>query len=335
MNIYKIMYFLAAWCAELRLCTFLKDGESRAGLVLGEVVVDIAYAAAKHLGQRVPSDMLGLLDRWDDVLPVLRNIAERVDETRPSEGVHSLAAARLLAPIPRPRKIIATLVNTYGMLGGEDVEPLKHPRLFMKAPSTVIGPGETILAPPHGVRPEVELAAVIGRKVKRANVEEAGRAIIGYTIMNDVTAPRESREDAYEAYRRDPATGEVKKVRLRGPLFRSKNHDTFTPLGPWITTIDELGDVSGLRLTTRFNGETIQEGTTREYIFSPAEIAAFISGFMTLEPGDVVSAGTVGWVAARLGGSDPSEWVLPKNDGILELEIERIGVLRNPVKSEV
>jgi 2-keto-4-pentenoate hydratase/2-oxohepta-3-ene-1,7-dioic acid hydratase in catechol pathway len=233
------------------------------------------------------------------------------------------------APVPRPGKILATIVNTRGMLGGDVT--LDRPRIDMKAPSTVIGPGEKIRASPTGIRPEVELAAVVGKKMARASIKEAKESIFGYTVLNDVTSPSDSRDDAYEAYRRDKKTGEVRKTTLRGPLFRSKNHDTFCPMGPWIVTADEDPGWSDLRMTAKFDGELVQDGSTSEYIFSPERIASYISGFLTLEPGDVVSCGSVGWARGVLGALDPTEFVLPTKSGMLELEVEGIGVLANPV----
>ena len=243
-----------------------------------------------------------------------------------------LRGVELGPPIRRPGKIVAAIVNTRGMLGGEDVK-LERPRLDMKAPSTVIGPGETIRAPEGGIRPEVELAAVLGRRISRGTPEEARGAIFGYTVLNDVTAPADSRADAYEAYRRDRGTGEIRRATLRGPLFRSKNHDTFCPMGPWIATADEDRHWTKLRMTTRFDGELVQDGSTAEYIFDPPGIASYVSGFLALEPGDVVSCGSVGWTPSALGSLDPTEFVLPSREGVLELEIEGVGKLSNPVKA--
>ena len=234
------------------------------------------------------------------------------------------------APVPRPGKVVATIVNTQGMLGGEDVN-LERPRLDMKAPSTVVGPGAVIKGPKGGIRPEVELAAIVGRRISGASEEQARSAIFGYTILNDVTAPADSREDAYEAYRRDRKTGEIRKTTLRGPLVRAKNHDTFCPMGPWIATPDENDDWSDLRMTTRFGEILVQDGSTSEYLFGPAVVASYVSRFLTLEPGDVVSCGSVGWTKEALGNLDPTEFVLPARRGTLELEIEGIGNLSNPV----
>jgi len=243
---------------------------------------------------------------------------------------HRLEEVNLLAPVPSPGKIIAAIVNTRGMLGGEDIK-LDRPRLDMKAPSTVVGPGAEIRGPKYGIRPEVELAAIVGRRISRASRAQAGAALFGYTILNDVTAPSDSREDAYEAYRRDKVSGQIRKTTLRGPLFRSKNHDTFCPMGPWLVTSEENQNWSDLRMTTKYGGILVQEGSTSEYIFGPADIASYVSGFLTLEPGDIISCGSVGWTPQALGDLDPTEFVLPRHSGTLELEVEGIGRLRNPV----
>ena len=218
------------------------------------------------------------------------------------------------------------------MLGGRDVT-LNHPRFDMKAPSAVVGPGDAVLAPPSGIRPEVELAAVIGKTLRNTTVDDAKSGIFGYTIFDDVTAPKDTKDDSYEAYRTDPDTKQLKKATVRGPLFRSKNHDTFGPMGPVIVTQDEL-QTDSLRMVTKFNGELIQSGNTSEYLFKPEEMAAFVSRFLTLEPGDVISCGSIGWQPEVLHDKDPSQWVLPSTKGQLELEIEGIGVLRNPVRPE-
>jgi 2-keto-4-pentenoate hydratase/2-oxohepta-3-ene-1,7-dioic acid hydratase in catechol pathway len=296
----------------MRICTFSVRGEGpakrRAGLVRDSMVFE--------------------LERQTSVIDLLES-GSALDGLKVRGQGHDLTLVVLDAPIPRPGKILATIVNTRGMLGGDVT--LDRPRIDMKAPSAVIGPGERIHASPTGIRPEVELAAVVGKKMTGASIEQAKESIFGYTVLNDITSPSDSRDDAYEAYRRDKKTGEVRKTTLRGPLFRSKNHDTFCPMGPWIVTADEGPEWSELRMTTKFEGRLVQDGSTSEYIFSPERIASYISGFLTLEPGDIVSCGSVGWTGGAAGPLDPTEFVLPTKSGILELEVEGIGVLANPV----
>jgi 2-keto-4-pentenoate hydratase/2-oxohepta-3-ene-1,7-dioic acid hydratase in catechol pathway len=297
----------------MRLCTFNLRGEGgekqRVGVLRGSRVFDLVTSTT----------MISLLKSGTD--------PSRLGTE--GEGFE-LDEVVLSAPVPRPGKIIATIVNTRAMLGGPDLV-LDRPRLDMKAPSAVVGPGEAVRAPKTGIRPEVELAAVIGRMISKATVAEAKASIFGYTILNDVTSPVDSRDDAYEAYRRDRATGEIRKTTQRGPLFRSKNHDTFCPMGPWVATPEDNSDWSELHMTTKFDDLQVQLGSTSEYIFAPENIAAYVSGFLTLEPGDVVSCGSVGWTPEALGSLDPTEFVLQPRAGTLELDIEGIGKLRNPV----
>jgi 2,4-diketo-3-deoxy-L-fuconate hydrolase len=300
----------------MRLCTFALTGEGRDRQRAGILMDDRVY-------ELEPRKSLTAL--------VLEGVEP--GSLLHSGSGHEMSAVVLGAPIPRPGKIVATIVNTRAMLGGNDVN-LDRPRLDMKAPSAVIGPEEKILVPSTDIRPEVELAAVVGRRISRATVDVAAQSFFGFTILNDVTAPRDSRDDAYEAYRRDRTTGEIRRATLRGPLFRSKNHDTFCPMGPCIATPDEKRDWMDVRMSTKFDGTLVQDGSTSDYIFSPERIASYVSGFLTLEPGDIVSCGSVGWTSAALGGLDPTEFVLPAREGTLELEIEGIGKLRNPVAQE-
>lgn len=297
----------------MRLCTFTRTGESprreRVGIVEDSRIFELG-------GRYRMTDILWKAQHWRGLRPTGRG--------------HPLDEAVLFAPVPRPGKIIAAIVNTRGMLGGEDIS-LERPRLDMKAPSTVVGPGVEIRGPENGIRPEVELAAIVGERISGASRAQAGAALFGYTILNDVTAPSDSREDAYEAYRRDKTSGQIRKATLRGPLFRSKNHDTFCPMGPWLVTPEENPDWSDLRMTTKYGGMLVQDGSTSEYIFGSADIASYVSKFLALEPGDVISCGSVGWTPQILGDLDPTEFVLPRRNGILELEIEGIGKLRNPV----
>ncbi|HKT22180.1 MAG TPA: fumarylacetoacetate hydrolase family protein, partial [Nitrososphaerales archaeon] len=163
----------------MRLCTFILKGEDPRKQRAGAVVDSIVYE----------------LGRSGSVLDLLTS-GEQMGTLAPRGKGHSAAETRLYPPIPRPGKILATIVNTQAMLGGKDLK-LDRPRIDMKAPSTVIGPGEMILAPESGARPEVELAAIVGRKLAGATEREAEKGIAGYTVLNDVTAPSDSREDAY------------------------------------------------------------------------------------------------------------------------------------------
>jgi 2-keto-4-pentenoate hydratase/2-oxohepta-3-ene-1,7-dioic acid hydratase in catechol pathway len=222
---------------------------------------------------------------------------EPFGEYRRLEAGMPLDRVRLLAPLV-PGKIIAVGRN-YADPGRERAAAAPEiPLIFLKPPSAVIGPEETIVVPPQSQRVdhEAELAAVIGKTGRWIHAEDALQYVLGYTAANDVTARDLQQKD--------------------GQWTRGKGFDTFCPLGPWIET--DL-DPADLRLTCRVNGEMRQLGSTREMIFSVQQLIAFASSVMTLNPGDVLLTGT----PAGVGPLVPSDTV--------EVEIEGLGVLRNPV----
>jgi 2-keto-4-pentenoate hydratase/2-oxohepta-3-ene-1,7-dioic acid hydratase in catechol pathway len=175
-----------------------------------------------------------------------------------------------------------------------------EPLIFIKPSTALNGPGAPIVLPPASkeVHHEAELALVIGRTVKNASEEEAAAAIFGLTCFNDVTA-------------RDIQKRETQHT-------RAKSYDTFACAGPWIVTGLSPGD---LRITCKVNGLYRQDSRTSDMIFSPARLVAFISGIMTLLPGDLISTGTPSGVGAIKAGDK------------VEVEVEGIGTLTNPVLS--
>jgi len=213
-------------------------------------------------------------------------------------GRHSLSEVRLLAPCV-PTKIIC-LGRNYAAhakeLGNESPE---RPMLFLKPPSSVIGPGEAIVLPKSArVDYEAELALVIGRRCRNVSAREAMEVLLGYTCLNDVS----DRE----------AQGWEKN------WVRAKGFDTSAPLGPVIVTKDEIGEP--FHVVLRLNGEVRQDGTTRDLIFAIPRLIEEITSVMTLEEGDVIATGT----PAGVGPLSPGD--------VVEVEIEGIGILRNPVR---
>lgn len=208
-----------------------------------------------------------------------------------------LSGLKLLAPV-EPGKIVAVGKNYAGHIAEFDAKPSETPILFLKPPSAVIGPGDAIVCPGWAGRVdyEGELAFVIKKKASRVKPSEAGEYILGYTCLNDVTARDIQAKD--------------------GQWVRAKGFDTFAPIGPCIT--GEV-DPSALALTTRLNGRTVQSSSTAKLIWPVAELLAFITHCMTLLPGDVVATGT----PEGIGPMRPGDTV--------EVEIEGIGVLKNPV----
>ena len=218
----------------------------------------------------------------------------------PGHRVAALEEVELLAPV-RPAKIIALGKNyrDHAAEMGSDVP--SEPLIFLKPPTTVIGPGEPILLPEVSARVdyEGELAVVIGRRARHVPREEALRYVLGYTCANDVTARDLQRKDEQ--------------------WTRAKGFDTFCPLGPWIVT--DL-DPGRLTVETRVNGEVRQRGNTADLVFDVPHLVAYISRVMTLEPGDVILTGTPAGVGPLQAGD------------VVEVEIEGIGVLRNLVQQE-
>jgi len=208
-------------------------------------------------------------------------------------------AVRLMAPVT-PTKIVAVGSNYPKHAAEMGKEVPEVPRLFLKPPSALIGPGAPILVPPVTVRvdPEGELAAVIGTRLFRATPEEAMAGVLGYTCLNDVTCRDFQRQD--------------------GLFTRAKGFDTFCPVGPWVVTgLDPLD----LEIRTVVNGEVRARGRTSEMFFPLPTLLAFITQVMTLEPGDVVSTGTPPGVAPIHAGDR------------VAVEIEGIGILENPVRN--
>jgi 2-keto-4-pentenoate hydratase/2-oxohepta-3-ene-1,7-dioic acid hydratase in catechol pathway len=208
-----------------------------------------------------------------------------------------LAECRLLAPV-LPSKVIAVGLN-YASVAEEVGMALPKEALLTLKPSTaVIGTDEAIRKPAdvEVLDFEGELAVVVAGLVRNADEQAAAEAILGYTCANDVTA-RDLRE-------------------REGQWTRAKGYDTFCPLGPWIETDLEA---AGLQLETRVNGEVRQSASTKDLVFPPAALVSFVSRVMTLLPGDVISTGT----PSGVGPLQPGD--------VVEVEIEGIGVLRNPV----
>ena len=214
--------------------------------------------------------------------------------------------AVLKAPILRPPKIVALGLN-YALHAKEGNAAVpKEPIIFMKAGSSVIGPGDTILLPKGLGRMdhEIELAVIIGGRATAAKKKDALSYVAGYTILNDVTA-------------RDLQTSDLEK---KHPWFRSKSYDTFTPLGPWIVTADEIRGPIELGLECRVNGTVRQKSNTKNMVFDVPTQIEFISKFITLEPGDIISTGTPHGIGPIKHGDE------------VVCRIKNIGDLKNPVR---
>ncbi|WP_419995330.1 fumarylacetoacetate hydrolase family protein [Streptomyces boninensis] len=215
-------------------------------------------------------------------------------------------------PLARLGKVVCIGLNYHGHAKETGAAIPEEPILFMKAPDTVVGPNDTVLVPRGSEKTdwEVELAIVIGRTLRYAQSdEEALAAVAGYAVANDVS------ERAYQLER-------------GGTWDKGKNCETFNPLGPWLVTADEVPDPQALDLKLWVNGELKQHGNTGDQIFGVAEVVHYLSRFMTLYPGDVISTGTPAGVA--MGHPDPKPYL--RAGDVMELEIEGLGRQRQQLK---
>jgi 2-keto-4-pentenoate hydratase/2-oxohepta-3-ene-1,7-dioic acid hydratase in catechol pathway len=218
----------------------------------------------------------------------------------------------LLCPVERPGKVLCTGVN-YASHKEENPEALlpRVPFFFSKLPTAVIGPGASIPMPSASSQLdyEVELAVIIGRRAKRLSVENALESVWGYTVMNDVSA-------------RDVQF-------VDNQITLGKGMDGFCPLGPCLVTADEIPDPQDLVVSSYVNGQRRQHESTKNMLFSVAELLAFLSRHVTLEAGDVVTTGTPAGVGFFMG----KDGMLAPGDTV-EVEVDRIGRLRNEVVAD-
>ena len=223
---------------------------------------------------------------------------------RPEELAPLEPPGRVGAPIARPGKVVCLGLNYRDHAAETGADPPAEPILFMKAPSTVVGPDDDVLIPRGSVKTdyEIELAIVIGREARYLDgAEQAKDVIAGYAVSNDVS------EREFQLER-------------GGTWDKGKSCETFNPLGPYLVTPDEIRDPQALSMKLWVNGEPRQDGSTKDMIFGVYETVAYISRFMVLEPGDVINTGTPAGVA--LGR--PDQPYLRAGD-LVELEIEGLG----------
>lgn len=246
-----------------------------------------------------------------------------------------LARIAWLPPVRRPGKILCVALNNSAnpdrIMSGPDT-----PAMFVKPSSSLIGSGRPIrLREDMGrVHPEPELAVVIGEGGADIPVERALAHVFGYTVFDDLTSPtlRDADTFHYRAIHPDPAAADGIRYVDSWVSYpaRYKGSDTFGPLGPWIATSDEIPDPHALRITCRHDGRLVTDDSTANLRFSVAEVISFASRYLTLEPGDVIAMGTALKRSARGGAVQNVD--LNRLGGVLDVEIEGVGRLSNPVE---
>ena len=285
----------------MRLISFQSDDGPRIAVARDDGYVDLHGA-----DPAIPASMIDLLTGGP---AMMRRAAEVAVKAEPMPGGN----LRLLAPVPRPRKIFGIGLNYADHARETGAAPPSEPVVFNKLPTTVAAHGDPIVLPTLSskIDYEAEMVVVIGRGGRHIPRESAMEHVAGYCCGNDVSA-------------RD-----WQSQKPAGQWLLGKSFDTFGPFGPELVTTDEIPDPGSLRIQLRINGRTMQDSSTKQLIFSVPELIAYISGVCTLEPGDVIFTGTppgVG-VARR-----PPAYLQPGDT--VEVEIERLGVLRNPVIAE-
>lgn len=295
-----------------------KDSDKqRLGVLVGDIVCDVAELArtVKASGREPASWLLDVHNTLDVIrrgTTALDEIAVLLNGEQPGSGrgqaiAYSLDSIEFL-PAVYPSKIIAIGRNYVDHAIEAGAAPPKAPLIFNKLPNSLSAHEAPIVLPTISAKVdyEAELAVVIGRRAKQVSEAEALAHVFGYTLINDVSA-------------RDLQYGD-------GQWTRGKGLDTFAPLGPFITTRDEIADVQALKIEGRLNGEVMQSANTGKMIFKVAYLVSYLSQGMTLEPGDVIATGTPEGVGVF---RDPP--VLLKAGDVFEVEIEGLGTLRNPV----
>jgi len=287
----------------MKLMMFQRGRSTVLGLVEGKAVIDLGIA-----DPALPKDLKSLIAAGPNVLAAAKAAAANA----PASARFVLDAMKPGLPIADPPKFICVGLNyaLHAKEGGHAIPT--YPSFFLRVPTSLVAAGAPVIRPKASAQLdyECELTIVIGKGGRHIPEEKALEHVFGYTLFNDVSVRDFQRKTSQ--------------------WMPGKNFDGTGPLGPWIVTADELpAGASGLRITTRVNGETMQDSNTSDMIFSTARTIALLSEFMTLEPGDLIATGTPSGVAhAR----KPPTWM--KAGDTVAVEVERIGVLTNPVVDE-
>jgi 2-keto-4-pentenoate hydratase/2-oxohepta-3-ene-1,7-dioic acid hydratase in catechol pathway len=284
----------------MKLATFELGGRTRIGVVDGDALADLSALAPE-----LPTDLVQLLAQGPSALAAARHAMEGSKQRIP------LTDVTLRSPILRPGKVLAIGLNYEDHIAETGKTRPEYPTVFNKQSTCVTGHLSPIHLPrvSRALDYEAELAFVIGRRCRHVPKDRAREVIAGYCIMNDVT---------------------VRDFQLRTPTWTmGKSFDTHGPLGPWLTTADEVPDPHALAVRTWVNGEVRQNSNTRNLVFNCDHLIAALTEAFTLEPGDVISTGTPGGVGAAM---NPPKFL--RAGDVVRIEIEGLGTLENHVIDE-
>jgi acylpyruvate hydrolase len=315
----------------MRLITYQHEGQSRIGALLDEQIIDLnrAYQTSLYHSNnideltvadaRVPAEMIGFLRGGDtslraaqQALAFVRRQLEVDSNALNQQGiVYAIERVSLLQPVLHPSKVICLGLNYRDHAAEAGMAIPEYPVLFHKVAGSLIGHNQPIVIPriSSKIDFEGELAIIIGRRGKYIAEDEALSYVAGYTVANDVSA---------------------RDMQFRTSQWTTgKMLDTFGPLGPALVTHDEVPDPNALHIKTTLNGQVMQDGNTAEMIFHVPFIVSYISEIVTLEPGDVILTGTPAGI-----GNTRTPPVFMKPGDTISVEIERLGILTNPLVAE-
>ena len=293
----------------MHLVMFAKDKQARAGVIDGEDIVDI-----NACDRSLPPTLKGILESGGlaRVKKVLKSKKHRTPRRR----------AKLLAPIPNPGLLLSVGMNYHEHLKEMKTPVPEKPAAFTKSVASIIASGQPILLPasnPSMVDWEGELTVVIGRACHRVSATKALDYVAGYTIVNDVSA-------------RDWVAPIFSSTGVMGPIHAwehnllGKMFPTFCPMGPVLATRDEVPDPDDVKITTRLNGQVMQDANTDDLVFSVPKLIEYYSQFYRFGPGDCITTGSPSGVGF---GRNPKIFMKPGD--VIEVEVKGIGVLSNPV----
>ena len=289
----------------MKLLSFAKDGGARVGAVVPEGIVDLT-AALKATNPEIHAagSLLGIVQSGLDIDTIGQASIDRLRADRQLD-TQLVREPKFLPPVLAPPKILALALNYQEHIDETNLAFYNEPIVFEKYASNLVPhEGEIELPPfPQHVDEEHELALVVGRDCRHIRPQEAPDYIFGYTICNDVSARDRQRE----------------RLKMGQPYSYAKNFATFCPMGPWVVTAKELGDPRNLNMSVRINGKVTRSGNSKQMIFNPFEVLAYCSDYTPMQAGDVISLGTFAGEKAIHAGD------------VVELEVERIGTLRNRV----
>lgn len=279
----------------MKLIRFGTTGNEKPGLELNGIRYDVSHLVDDYTEEFFANDGINALKKVFDP-----SSSEKIDQ-----GI------RLGVPVSKPGKIICIGLNYLKHAKESGMAIPAEPLVFFKATSSLTGPNDPIIIPKNSKKTdwEVELAVVIGKRANYITKEEALDYVAGYVLHNDVS----EREFQLEK---------------GGQWVKGKSCDTFAPIGPYLVTRDEISDPNNLRLWLTVNGKKLQDGSTSDFIFNVQEVISYLSQFMSLMPGDIISTGTPEGVGL---GFDPP--VFLKDGDIVELGVEGLGTSKQEVKA--